>query len=308
MAAKRKLAATTGSTARASERGGSSRPAKAKAGSPAQAKAGSPAKAKPGSPAKAEPRSPAKAEPRSPAKAKPGSPAKAKAAPAATAARKKSSGDVDRAGARAPLAAPMKKAAAKAAAPEAATQVIEKAPAKGKGPAVKVTATAPAAKSASGVPSKTLAAGDRAASFELPDQSGASVSSAELAGKPYVLYFYPKDDTPGCTTQACGFRDAAADFEGVGVRVIGVSPDSVSSHQRFVSKYGLPFTLLSDSSQKLAAAYGVWSLKKNYGREYMGIVRSTFLINGEGVVQKVWRSVRVNGHVPEVQAAAAELA
>jgi peroxiredoxin Q/BCP len=87
-----------------------------------------------------------------------------------------------------------------------------------------------------------------------------------------------------------------------------VSPDSVSSHQKFVTKYGLPFTLLSDSSQQLAAAYGVWSLKKNYGREYMGIVRSTFLVDAQGVVRKVWRSVRVNGHVPEVQTAAAELA
>jgi peroxiredoxin Q/BCP len=153
-----------------------------------------------------------------------------------------------------------------------------------------------------------LAEGDRAPSFGLTDQAGGSVSSASLAGHPYVLYFYPKDDTPGCTTEACGFRDAFPEFEGAGVRVLGVSPDSVASHQKFVGKYGLPFTLLSDSERSLASAYGVWALKKLYGRESMGIVRSTFLIDGEGVIRKVWRSVRVNGHVAEVQAAAAQLA
>jgi peroxiredoxin Q/BCP len=159
-----------------------------------------------------------------------------------------------------------------------------------------------------GEPVSTLKAGDRAPSFELPDQDGATLSSASLAGQPYVLYFYPKDDTPGCTTEACGFRDAFPELDGAGVRVLGVSPDSIASHQRFVGKYGLPFTLLSDSSRELASAYGVWALKKNYGREFMGIVRSTFLVDGAGVVRKVWRGVRVNGHVPEVRAAAAELA
>jgi peroxiredoxin Q/BCP len=153
-----------------------------------------------------------------------------------------------------------------------------------------------------------LAEGDRAPSFELPDQAGGTVSSESLSGHPYVLYFYPKDDTPGCTTQACGFRDSFADFEGAGVRVLGVSPDSVASHQKFVGKYGLPFTLLSDSSRSLASAYGVWALKKLYGRESMGIVRSTFLVDAEGVIRKVWRGVRVNGHIAEVQAAAAQLA
>jgi peroxiredoxin Q/BCP len=156
--------------------------------------------------------------------------------------------------------------------------------------------------------SPTLAEGDRAPSFELPDQAGGTVSSESLSGHPYVLYFYPKDDTPGCTTQACGFRDSFADFDGAGVRVLGVSPDSVASHQKFVGKYGLPFTLLSDSSRSLASAYGVWALKKLYGRESMGIVRSTFLVDAEGVIRKVWRGVRVNGHIAEVQAAAAQLA
>jgi peroxiredoxin Q/BCP len=156
--------------------------------------------------------------------------------------------------------------------------------------------------------SQNLGVGDAAPSFELQDQQGNSISSRELAGHPYVLYFYPKDDTPGCTTEACGFRDSLPDFEHVGVRVLGVSPDSVASHQRFVDKYGLTFTLLSDPEQKLASAYGVWSLKKNYGREYMGIVRSTFLVDGAGVVRKSWRGVRVNGHISEVQTAAAQLA
>lgn len=149
--------------------------------------------------------------------------------------------------------------------------------------------------------------GDAAPAFDLTDHAGNQLSSAELAGSPYVLYFYPKDDTPGCTTQACGFRDSAAEFDEIGVRVIGVSPDSVASHQRFSTKYGLPFTLLSDDGQRLASAYGVWGLKKNYGREYMGIVRSTFLVDGAGVIRKSWRGVRVKGHVDEVQAAARAL-
>lgn len=203
--------------------------------------------------------------------------------------------------------APSKAAAPKAAAPKAAKPKVAapfKTPASraaaGKAAATKVPK--PAATAAVG-----LGEGAQAPSFELPDHLGGTVSSAELSGQPYVLYFYPKDDTPGCTTQACGFRDSFPDFERAGVRVLGVSPDSVASHQRFVGKYGLPFTLLSDKDQSLASAYGVWALKKNYGREYMGIVRSTFLVDREGVVRKVWRSVRVNGHVSEVRAAAERL-
>jgi peroxiredoxin Q/BCP len=149
--------------------------------------------------------------------------------------------------------------------------------------------------------------GDRAPDFTLPDEEGVEVSSADLAGKPYVLYFYPKDDTPGCTTEACGFRDALPDFETIGVRVIGVSPDSAASHQRFRAKYELPFTLLSDTEKALSSAYGAWALKKNYGREYMGVVRSTFLVDAGGVIRNVWRGVKVNGHVEKVQAAAAAL-
>ena len=150
--------------------------------------------------------------------------------------------------------------------------------------------------------------GKAAPDFNLTDQHGKAVALTDLRGQHVIVYFYPKDDTPGCTTQACGFRDSFADFEGAGVRVLGVSPDSVASHQKFAGKYGLPFTLLSDAERSLASAYGVWALKKLYGRESMGIVRSTFLVDGEGVIRKVWRGVRVNGHIAEVQAAAARLA
>jgi peroxiredoxin Q/BCP len=203
----------------------------------------------------------------------------------------------------------VKAAAAKAATSKASSvddaPIRKKAPSKAAAPRRAAAKSGSAATPAGATPS--LGEGDRAPAFSLSDQSGAPVSSDDLAGKPYVLYFYPKDDTPGCTTEACGFRDSISEFDGIGVRVLGVSPDSVATHQKFVGKYGLPFTLLSDSARELAGAYGVWALKKLYGRESMGIVRSTFLVDGEGVLRKVWRNVRVAGHVPEVQAAAARL-
>jgi peroxiredoxin Q/BCP len=152
-----------------------------------------------------------------------------------------------------------------------------------------------------------LREGGRAPSFSLPDQAGRVVSSSSLAGKPYVLYFYPKDDTSGCTREACGFRDSLRGFGSKGVKIIGVSPDSEASHARFAGKYGLPFTLLADTDKTLARAYGVWAKKQNYGREYMGIVRSTFLVDKRGVVKKAWRGVRVDGHVDAVLAAAGGL-
>lgn len=191
------------------------------------------------------------------------------------------------------VAAPARKAAPQAAA------TARVAAAKGKG-----VAAEPARSSSK---EGGLGEGDAAPSFALADQGGDQVSSGELAGQPYVLYFYPKDDTPGCTTQACGFRDALPAFEKIGVRVIGVSPDSSASHERFRKKYELPFTLLSDADKQLSTAYGVWALKKNYGREYLGVVRSTFLVDSEGVIRNVWRGVKVNGHVEKVQAAAAAL-
>jgi peroxiredoxin Q/BCP len=145
-----------------------------------------------------------------------------------------------------------------------------------------------------------LVVGDTVPEFELPDQDGAMVSSASLAGKPYVLYFYPKDDTPGCTKEACGFRDEIGKFHEAGVRILGVSPDKPESHARFRDKYGLDFTLLSDADKTLATACGVWVKKQNYGREYMGIERSTFLVDESGKVKQVWRNVRVDGHVRAV--------
>jgi peroxiredoxin Q/BCP len=149
--------------------------------------------------------------------------------------------------------------------------------------------------------------GKRAPGFELPDQDGRVQSSRDLAGAPYVLYFYPKDDTPGCTREACDFRDGVGAFRTAKVRVLGVSPDSSSSHGRFQKKYSLPFTLLSDADKKLANAYGTWVKKQNYGREYMGISRSTFLVDAKGVVRRAWRGVKVDGHVEKVLAAAREL-
>lgn len=145
--------------------------------------------------------------------------------------------------------------------------------------------------------------GTRAPSFKLRDQDDQELSSASLAKKQYVLYFYPKDNTPGCTTESCDFRDHVPNFRKLGVTVLGVSPDSTKSHAGFVKKYELPFTLLSDPDKELAQAYGVWALKKNYGKEYWGIVRSTFLIGADGLIKGVWRGVKVKGHVEAVLAA-----
>ncbi len=140
--------------------------------------------------------------------------------------------------------------------------------------------------------------GADAPAFELPDQDGKFHGSEQLRGSRYVLYFYPKDNTPGCTTEACDFRDLR-----LTVPVFGVSPDSVGSHQRFASKLELGFPLLSDEELGLCKAYGVWKLKKNYGREYMGIERSTFLVDEHGKIEKSWRNVRVKGHAAAVQQA-----
>jgi peroxiredoxin Q/BCP len=167
---------------------------------------------------------------------------------------------------------------------------------------------APQKKTASGAKSAgSVREGSRAPSFSLPDQAGRVVSSSSLSGKPYVLYFYPKDDTSGCTREACGFRDSLRGFGSKGVKIIGVSPDTEASHARFAGKYGLPFTLLADTDKTLAKAYGVWAKKQNYGREYMGIVRSTFLVDKGGVVKKAWRGVRVDGHIDAVLTAAGSL-
>ena len=146
--------------------------------------------------------------------------------------------------------------------------------------------------------------GDKAPGFKGVTDGGGSLSLKDLRDKKVVLYFYPKDDTPGCTAEAQGFRDAVNDFAKLGVEIVGVSKDSVKRHDKFKSKYDLPFKLISDEDGKICEAYGVWQEKKNYGKIYMGIVRSTFLIDGKGRVAEVWRNLRVKGHVDRVLEAA----
>ncbi len=150
--------------------------------------------------------------------------------------------------------------------------------------------------------------GDPAPSFELPADGGGQISSAELAGKPYVIYFYPKDDTPGCTKEAIGFSCVYDQFRSAGVEVIGVSKDSVASHDKFKRKHELVFPLASDSSGETVEAFGAWVEKSMYGKKYMGIDRATFLVGPDGKVARAWRGVKVPGHVEEVLEAAKSLA
>jgi peroxiredoxin Q/BCP len=148
--------------------------------------------------------------------------------------------------------------------------------------------------------------GDKAPDFDLPTDTG-RVSLAALAGKAVVLFFYPKDDTPGCTTESVGFSQAKADFEAAGAVVVGVSKDTAAKHGKFRAKHGLTVELGSDADSDVIERYGAWVEKKLYGREYMGIDRSTFLIDGEGVIRRVWRKVKVPGHVQQVLEAARAL-
>jgi thioredoxin-dependent peroxiredoxin len=149
--------------------------------------------------------------------------------------------------------------------------------------------------------------GEKAPDFTLPTDGAGSVSLSKLSGKKVVLYFYPKDDTSGCTAEACGFRDAFPDYGGTGAVVVGISKDSVASHDKFKKKHGLPFILASDTGGEVCEKYGVWVEKSMYGRKYMGIERATFLIDGSGIVRGVWHKVRVPGHVGEVLQAARAL-
>jgi peroxiredoxin Q/BCP len=149
--------------------------------------------------------------------------------------------------------------------------------------------------------------GGKAPDFTLPTDGGGKVSLKALKGNPVVLYFYPKDDTSGCTAEACAFRDSLPDFSKLKAEVIGVSRDSVASHDKFKKKYRLPFPLASDEDGKVCQAYGVWVEKSMYGRKYMGIERSTFLIDARGIVRGVWRKVKVDGHADEVLQAAAAM-
>jgi peroxiredoxin Q/BCP len=150
--------------------------------------------------------------------------------------------------------------------------------------------------------------GDKAPDFELPTDDGATFKLSRAKGKPVVLYFYPKDDTSGCTLEAQNFSALAPQFRKAGVEVIGISPDSVDSHQKFCRKYDLAVRLASDEDKSVVNAYGVWTEKSMYGRRYMGVERSTFLVDGNGRIAKSWRKVKVPGHAEEVLAAAKELA
>jgi thioredoxin-dependent peroxiredoxin len=152
-----------------------------------------------------------------------------------------------------------------------------------------------------------LEVGQKAPEFCLPNQDDVEICLRDLKGKWVVLYFYPKDSTPGCTTEACEFTEAMPEFGNMDAIILGVSADSTKRHRNFIEKKELTITLLSDESTDMIQEYGVWQLKKNYGKEYMGIVRSTFIIDPKGVVQAVWDKVRVKGHVEAVKEKLKEL-
>ena len=145
-----------------------------------------------------------------------------------------------------------------------------------------------------------LKEGDTAPDFTLPSSSGGSVHLKDLRGKNVVLYFYPQDDTPGCTKEACSFRDNLPKFQNINAEILGVSSDSLESHSKFIKKYGLNFTLLSDESLKVHNLYGTWKEKNMYGKKYMGTERSTFVIGADGKIKKIFRRVKVEGHDAEV--------
>ncbi len=151
-----------------------------------------------------------------------------------------------------------------------------------------------------------LKEGDKAPDFNAKDQDGKDVKLADLKGQRVVLYFYPKDDTPGCTKEACSFRDADDVYKSKGIRVLGVSTDNEKSHQKFISKFQLPFDLLADTDKQIVEAYGVWGEKSMYGKKYMGTFRKTFLIDGDGKIVKIFDKVDVSAHADEVLAAFGE--
>jgi len=153
----------------------------------------------------------------------------------------------------------------------------------------------------------TVADGDQAPDFTMPATGGRTVSLSALRGKPFILYFYPKADTPGCTKEACAFQEVLPQFGTIGIDVIGVSPDKMKPIERFAEKYSLTFPLASDEGHAVAERYGTWVEKSMYGRKYMGIERSTFLIDSAGKVAKAWRKVSVTGHAADVMKAAQAL-
>jgi peroxiredoxin Q/BCP len=149
--------------------------------------------------------------------------------------------------------------------------------------------------------------GDKAPSFKLKNQDGKTISLSDLKGKPIVLYFYPKDDTSGCTKEACNFRDEFPKFGKMKAEIIGISADSIESHKKFAEKYKLPFNLLSDVKKEVIEKYGVWQEKSMYGKKYMGIVRTTFIIDASGKIGKIFPKVKVDNHNKEVMEALKEL-
>ena len=152
-----------------------------------------------------------------------------------------------------------------------------------------------------------LKTGDTLPDIKLPSSKGGERSLSDFKGKWLILYFYPKDDTPGCTREACSFRDHNEDLKGLNAVVVGVSKDPLTSHEKFIEKYGLPFELLADTDLKLMEALGVWKEKSMYGRTFMGVSRDTFLIDPDGTIVKEWRGVKVDGHTEKVKAAIEEL-
>ncbi|HEX4534944.1 MAG TPA: peroxiredoxin [Rhizomicrobium sp.] len=154
---------------------------------------------------------------------------------------------------------------------------------------------------------KELAPGDKAPAFRLATDGAGQTSLTSLKGKPFVLYFYPKDDTSGCTREAIDFTGVKKQFDKLGTEVVGVSKDSVASHDKFKAKHKLKLTLASDPETAVAKAYGVWIEKSMYGRKYMGMDRATFLVDGKGIIREIWRKVKVSGHVEAVLAAAKTL-
>lgn len=149
----------------------------------------------------------------------------------------------------------------------------------------------------------SLKVGDKAPAFKLKNQDGGTISLNDLKGKPVVLYFYPKDNTSGCTKEACNFRDEFPKFRKIKAEIIGVSADSVESHKKFADKYKLPFNLLSDEKEEVLEKYGVWQEKSMYGKKYMGIVRTTFVIGSDGKIKKIFPKVKVDNHNKEVMEA-----
>lgn len=146
-----------------------------------------------------------------------------------------------------------------------------------------------------------LSEGTKVPDFNLIDQNGATITLSSLSGKPAVLYFYPKDETPGCTVEACEFRDIYSEFNKLDCNIYGISPDDANSHQKFIDNHSLPFTLLCDPDKKMIQEYGAWGEKNMYGKKSMGIIRSTFLIDKDGTLLKKWTNVKAKGHAEKVK-------